>query len=109
MVDKIKITNEFKKLIKEIKKHNKLYFALDNPKITDSEYDILKRKVIDLEKKFSFLKKIGSIENLIGSAPINKFKKIKHLRPMLSLANAFNSDDMTDFIKKINNFLNIQT
>ena len=35
MVDKIKITNEFKKLIKEIKKHNKLYFALDNPKITD--------------------------------------------------------------------------
>ena len=108
MVDKIKITNEFKKLIKEIKKHNKLYFALDNPKITDSEYDILKRKVIDLEKKFSFLKKIGSIENLIGSAPINKFKKIKHLRPMLSLANAFNSDDMTDFIKKINNFLNIQ-
>ena len=47
-------------------------------------------------------------DNLVGSLPTNKFKKIKHLRPMLSLANAFDKKDMLDFIKKIKNFLNIQ-
>ena len=107
MSDKTKIINEYKKLIKKIEKHNRFYFALDNPKITDREYDFLKRKVINLEKKFSFLNKIGSVETIIGSAPINKFKKIRHLRPMLSLSNAFNLEDMKDFLKKINNFLNL--
>ena len=41
------------------------------------------------------------IENLVGSPPTNKFKKIKHLKPMLSLSNAFDKKDMIDFIKKI--------
>ena len=48
-----------------------------------------------------------SIDQVIGAAPSNKFKKIKHLRPMLSLSNAFEKNDMKDFLKKINNFLNI--
>ena len=48
-----------------------------------------------------------SIDQVIGAAPSNKFKKIKHLRPMLSLSNAFEKNDMRDFLKKINNFLNI--
>ena len=46
------------------------------------------------------------LKNLVGSPPTNKFKKIKHLIPMLSLANAFNEKDMEDFLKKIKNFLN---
>ena len=54
MSDKTKIINEYKKLIKKIEKHNRFYFALDNPKITDREYDFLKRKVINLEKIFIF-------------------------------------------------------
>ena len=45
-------------------------------------------------------------KNLVGSAPAKRFKKIKHLSPMLSLSNAFNIDDMKDFQKKISNFLN---
>ncbi len=107
MEDKTKIINKYRKLLNDIKKHNEFYFAQDNPKITDSEYDILKRKAIDFEKKFSFLSKVGSVNSIIGTAPLNKFKKIKHLRPMLSLSNAFNLEDMRDFIKKINNFLNL--
>ena len=43
----------------------------------------------------------------MGSKPTNKFKKIKHLSPMLSLSNVFNKENMEDFIKKVNNFLNI--
>ena len=46
------------------------------------------------------------LKNIVGSSPSNKFKKIQHLKPMLSLSNAFDKNDMVDFIKKINNFLN---
>ncbi len=100
-----KILNEYKKQVNNLVKHNKLYFSKDKPKISDSKYDDLKKKILELEKKFPGLKKLG-INNFVGSPPSNKFKKIKHLRPMLSLSNAFDKHDITDFIKKINNFLN---
>ena len=46
------------------------------------------------------------LDNNVGATPLNKFKKIHHLKPMLSLSNAFDRNDMKDFLKKINNFLN---
>jgi len=98
---------EFKKKLKELKKNNTLYFSADNPKIPDYEYDKLKKEILYLQKKHPFLKKIQDIDTIVGSPPSNKFKKIKHLSPMLSLSNAFHLDDMKDFIKKINNFLAI--
>jgi len=100
------IIKNYKKQTSLIKKHNVHYHSEDSPKIADSAYDNLKREVLELEKKFSFLKKIGSVANLIGSLPSNKFKKIKHLKPMLSLSNAFSKEDMNDFLNKIGNFLN---
>ena len=108
MRDKKKILNHYKKKIKELKKHNNAYFNQDKPHISDSEYDKLKIDIINLEKKFSFLREGKSVEVIVGASPSNKFKKIKHLRPMLSLSNAFDKIDMLDFLKKINNFLNIK-
>ncbi len=96
----------YKEKINQIKKHNKLYFNDDNPKITDSEYDDLKKEIISLEKKNIFLKDLNIKNNMVGSPPSNQFKKIKHLKPMLSLSNAFDIKDMKDFLSKINNFLN---
>ena len=58
-------------------------------KISDSEYDKIKLDTLELEKKYSFLQEFGSIQNTIGAKPSNKFKKIKHLQPMLSLSNSF--------------------
>ena len=107
-MDKSKLISKFNSKLREIKKHNRLYFEEDNPVLTDAEYDKKKREILDLESKFPFLKKYGSIKNLIGTPPSNKFKKVKHLHPMLSLANAFDKNDMLDFIKKIRNFLNLQ-
>ena len=98
----------YKKKLKEIKKHNKLYFLKDSPKISDFEYDKIKQDVLKLEKKYPFLKKIDSINKIVGAKPSNKFNKIKHLSPMLSLANAFNIEDMKNFQKKINNFINLE-
>ena len=89
MINKINVTKNFKKKINELKKHNKLYFNNDNPVISDKEYDELKKEIIYLQEKYKFLKDLKLIENLVGSPPENKFKKIKHLKPMLSLSNAF--------------------
>ena len=98
----------YNKKIKSLKKHNKLYFTNDSPEISDADYDNLKFELIELEKKYPFLKKIESVSEIIGAKPSNKFKKVKHLQPMLSLSNAFNKSDMEDFLKKIKNFLNYE-
>ena len=61
-----------------------------------------------MAKKNPFLKEIKNIDEIIGSSPSNKFKKVKHSKPMLSLSNAFNKEDMFDF-EKIKNYLNINS
>ncbi len=103
---KTEIISIYKKKINLLKKHDQSYFSNDNPEISDAQYDILKKEIIDLEKKNYFLKKLNLNIRTVGSPPSNKFKKIKHLRPMLSLSNAFDRDDIKDFISKISNFLN---
>ena len=102
------LIKNYKSKIKNLKFHNDLYFNKDKPEISDQEYDKLKREIIDLENSHAFLKKIDKISNYVGAPPLNKFKKLKHLRPMLSLSNAFGKSDMVDFIKKIHNFLNLR-
>ena len=106
MTSKKEIIAKHKKNLNIIKKHNKNYFIHDSPKISDAEYDELKTKALKFEKNYSFLKKFESISNIVGSKPLNNFKKTKHLTPMLSLSNAFNLSDMENFLKKINNFIN---
>ena len=108
MTSNLQIVNQFKEKVKKLKEHNKLYFSNDNPKISDSDYDSLKQELVKLEKKHKFLRKLNLLENIVGSTPDNRFKKIKHLQPMLSLSNAFNKKDIEDFLKKIDNFLNFQ-
>ena len=100
------ILKDYLRKIKLLKKYNKFYYGKDSPVITDQEYDNLKKKIIKLEKNNSLLKKFSSVNDSVGYKPSSKFAKIKHAKPMLSLANAFNSKDIEDFVKKINNFLN---
>ena len=105
MNEKNKIIKDFKIKVNNLKKHNIHYFNKDNPIISDAEYDRFKQEIFDLEKKYIFLKKLDLTKSLVGSLPSNKFKKIKHLKPMLSLSNAYNIEDIKSFISKINNFL----
>ena len=107
MNQKKEIINQYKKKISLLKKHNKLYFEKDNPEITDFEYDELKREIFEFENKNQFLKELKLNKGIIGAPPSNKFKKTKHLKPMLSLSNAFDKKDMDDFINKVSNFLKI--
>jgi len=103
---KNEIIKNYTNKVKNFKSHNNLYHNYDKPEISDALYDQLKQDIFKLEKKFKYLKDLGLTKNIVGSIPVNKFKKIQHLRPMLSLSNAFNQNDMKDFLKKIKNFLN---
>ena len=102
------LIKKFKEKVKELKKHNILYFNQDKPIISDAEYDNLKKELIRIEKSNKSIKRLNLLSNIVGAPPTNKFKKFSHLKPMLSLSNAFDKNDMNDFIKKIKNFLNIQ-
>ena len=100
------IINNYLKKRKLIEKSNKFYYDQDKPILTDSQYDNIKKETSEIEKSNSFLKKYGSVNEKVGFKPSSKFKKIKHSKPMLSLANAFSMNDVDEFIKKINNYLN---
>ena len=100
------IKEYYKKKINEIKKHNKLYFVKSSPKISDSQYDKIKKEIFDLEKKYSFLNSESSPSNSLGYAPSKNFIKSKHRVKMLSLSNAFDLKDLENFEKKIFNYLN---
>ena len=108
MKKKNEIIKKFKKLVSTIKEHNNHYFLKDSPIISDQNYDQIKKEAIYLEKKYPYLQDIESVSKIVGAKPLNKFKKIKHLSPMLSLSNAFDLKDMEDFLKKIRNFLNLK-
>ncbi len=105
-MNKIEIKKFYKKKLDEIKKHNKFYFDKSYSKITDKEYDILKKEILDLEKKYSYLKNVLSPSNSLGFAPSKNFVKSKHRVKMLSLSNAFDLEDLKNFEKKIFNYLN---
>ena len=101
------VERDYLENVKKLKKHNEYYYNDDDPKISDYQYDNLKEKLINIEKNYNFIKaKHGSISNLVGAPVTNKFKKIKHSTVMLSLSNSFNLDDIKDFLKKIQNYLN---
>ena len=94
--------------ITKIQEYNKYYYNNSKPKISDQEYDLLKKEIIDLEKRFSFLKNKKSPSKSVGYKPSKSFQKIKHKVPMLSLGNAFNEEDLKNFEKKIINFLSLK-
>ena len=96
----------YKKKITELVKHNKLYFEKSSPEISDKDYDKIRKEVLDLEKKYSFLRSASSPSNNLGFLPSKNFIKSKHRVKMLSLSNAFDINDLFNFEKKIFNYLN---
>ena len=106
--EKNEVIKIYKQKIKLLNQYDNYYHSKDSPIVTDKEYDTLKNEVLVLETNYHYLKKFGSILDKVGYAPSNKFEKIKHLKPMLSLSNAFNIENMKDFLSKVKNFLNNQ-
>ncbi len=84
----------------EINYHNYRYYILDDPEITDSEYDRLLRELQDLEQRYPDLISPDSPTQRVGAAPLESFTEVKHRVPMLSLANAFSDEEVLDFDRR---------
>ena len=88
-------------LTKLLEKYNYEYYVLDNPSVSDAEYDRLMQELMSLEKQYPELLSPLSPSQRVGGQVQDEFKKVTHQRMMLSLANAFNEDDLYDFDRKV--------
>ena len=94
-------------LAKELARHDELYHAEDAPEITDAEYDLLRQRNSAIEARFPDLVRTDSPSLRVGAAPQGIFGKVRHKVPMLSLGNAFDGEDVTDFVERIQRFLGL--
>ena len=98
---------ELKRLAAEIAEHDKRYYQNDAPSISDAEYDELRKRNAELEAQFPELVMANSPSKSVGAAPQEKFGKVRHRVPMLSLANAFEDSDVEEFLGRVRRFLNL--
>ena len=102
----MKIQQEIKELRENIREHEYKYYVLNNPEISDAEFDQLMNKLIELENKYPDLVTPESPTQRVGGQPLDSFKKVEHRRQMLSLGNAFNAAELRDFSDRIHRRIN---
>lgn len=96
---------ELERLAAEIAEHDRRYHGDDAPTISDADYDALRRRNAAIEERFPALVRPDSPSHRVGAKASEKFAKVTHARPMLSLDNAFADEDVTDFALRIRRFL----
>lgn len=101
------VEDEIARLSAEIERHDALYYRNDAPEISDADYDALRRRLTALEDAHPELKRAESPSEKVGFAPVAAFGKIAHDVPMLSLGNAFDDQDVVDFVQRVRRFLNL--
>ena len=104
-MNKKEIIKLYKTKLKLFKDYSFYYYEKSKPIVSDEIFDTLKKEIILLEKKFEFLNSSQSPSATVGFKPSKNFQKVTHRVPMLSLANAFDKEDLVNFEKKILNFL----
>jgi len=107
----VEARRELRMLAKEITNHDKLYYLAEQPIISDAEYDALRARNLAIEERFPEEKRKDSPSDLVGVAIDDNrgFSKVRHSRPMLSLQNAFDADDVVDFETRTRKYLNLTT
>jgi DNA ligase (NAD+) len=98
---------EVQSLSAQIARHDRAYHAEDAPEISDAAYDALRQRLEAIEARFPELISPDSPTQRVGAAAAEKFAKVRHRVPMLSLANAFTADDLNDFVDRIRRFLGV--
>jgi DNA ligase (NAD+) len=110
MVSRLKMVTEAirkraEKLREEIEYHNYRYYILDQPEISDAQYDRLMRELEKLEEQYPELRTSNSPTQRVGAPPLEEFEIVRHSIPMLSLANAFDEAEAKEFDKRVKKFL----
>src|SRR5215469_500632 len=96
---------EAESLREQINHHNYRYYVLDDPEITDAEYDHLMRRLEELEQAHPEIRTLDSPTQRVGAAPSQEFAAVRHRRMMLSLGNAMSAEEMLEFDRRIKRFL----
>ncbi len=99
---------ELERLAGEIAEHDKLYYQKDAPRVSDADYDALRKRNDAIEARYPELVREDSPSQRVGAEPAEGFGKVVHRVPMLSLGNAFDDGDVTDFWNRIRRFLNLK-
>ena len=99
---------ELERLAKEIAAHDVHYYQKDAPTVSDAAYDALRRRNDEIEALYPELVRADSPSVRVGAAPAEKFEKVTHRVPMLSLGNAFGEEDVADFYDRVRRFLNLK-
>ncbi len=94
-------------LAKEIAHHDALYYQNDAPEISDAEYDALRERNAAIEARFPELIREDSPSQRIGAAPAQKFAKVRHKTPMLSLSNIMTEEEAAEFVERVRRFLRL--
>ena len=102
-----KAREEHARLEAEIAEHDRRYHGLDAPTISDAEYDALRRRYTALEEAFPQLAGADSANRKVGAAPSEKFAKVRHRVPMLSLGNIFADEEVEEFCARVRRFLGL--
>ena len=102
---KAEAEKELARLAKEIAEHDRLYFQEDAPKLSDADYDALRKRNRAIEARFPALVRTDSPSRRVGAKPAERFAKVTHRVPMLSLDNAFHDEDVVDFVARVRRFL----
>jgi DNA ligase (NAD+) len=100
-----KLQSEVTHLREQIDHHNYRYYVLDDPEVTDAEYDRMMRRLEELEREHPELLTPDSPTQRVGAKPSEKFAVVVHRKMMLSLANAMSAEEMIEFDKRIKRFL----
>ncbi len=95
---------EMERLVTDLNRHSYLYYVRDAPVITDEEYDRLYRRLLEMEERWNYVLPESPTQR-VGAAPAEKFRKIAHAQPMLSLENAFSYDELREFDKRVKKLL----
>ncbi len=103
----VKARQEHVRLTLVLGEHDRAYFEDDAPTISDADYDALRNRLGGLELAYPELLSAQSLTSRVGAKPSGRFAKVQHRVPMLSLANGFSDEDVTDFIGRIRRFLNL--
>ncbi|WP_425082816.1 NAD-dependent DNA ligase LigA [Ruegeria profundi] len=98
---------ELARLADLLSRANRLYHGEDAPEISDAEYDALKRRNVEIEEKFPYLKRSDSPSDQVGARPADGFSKVTHAQRMMSLGNAFDDEDVADFDRSIRKYLGL--
>src|SRR5712671_6414762 len=96
-----KVRKQAEELRETLRRHERLYYVLDRPEISDAEYDALMRQLSDLEKAHPELITPDSPTQRVGGKPREGFTKVRHSTQMLSLDNALNEEELRDFLNRV--------